>query len=199
MASLDETIAAARACRLCAPVLPLGPNPVLRASASARLLIIGQAPGTRVHATSIPWNDRSGQRLRQWLDLDDEVFYDDSRVAILPTGLCYPGRAPGGGDLPPRPECAPLWHPPLLALMPEIRLTLLVGSHAQAFALGAGRRRTMTETVAAWADYLPRYWPLPHPSWRTTAWEKANPWFGDSLLPALRRRVADILAQPARR
>ena len=194
MNDLDATLAAARACTLCALRLPLGPRPVLRASATARVLIVGQAPGTRVLDTGIPWNDRSGHRLRQWLDMDDRTFYDDSRVAILPTGLCYPGRAPGGGDLPPRPECAPRWHPPLLALMPDIRLTLLVGSHAQAFVLQKRRRPTMTETVRAGADYQPRYWPLPHPSWRTTAWERANPWFGAEILPALRRRVAEILA-----
>ncbi|OJX79541.1 uracil-DNA glycosylase family protein [Magnetospirillum sp. 64-120] len=195
MSHLDDIVAAARACTLCAPHLPLGPRPVLRASATARLLIIGQAPGTKVHETGIPWNDRSGQRLRQWLEMDETTFYDDSRVAILPTGLCYPGRAANGGDLPPRPECAPLWHPQVLALMPHIELTLLVGSYAQAFALKDKRRATMTETVRDHADYGPRYWPLPHPSWRTNAWEKANPWFGESVLPALRRRVREILTQ----
>lgn len=199
MSQLEDILAAARACTLCAPHLPLGPRPVLRASATARLLIIGQAPGTKVHATGIPWNDRSGQRLRHWLEMDEATFYDDSLVAILPTGLCYPGRAATGGDLPPRPECAPLWHPPILALLPHIQLTLLVGSYAQAFALKDQRRPTMTETVRAHADYAPRIWPLPHPSWRTSAWEKANPWFGESVLPALRRRVREILTQgPAR-
>lgn len=193
MSEIADIIAAARACTLCAEHLPLGPHPVLRASASARLLIIGQAPGTRVHETGVPWNDRSGQRLRQWLALDDATFYDESRVAILPTGLCYPGRAANGGDLPPRPECAPTWHPPLLALMPQIELTLLVGSYAQAFVLGARRAHTMTETVRRYRDYLPRFWPLPHPSWRTTAWERANLWFGAEILPALRARVAELL------
>lgn len=192
-ATMAATVAAARACRVCDAHLPLGPRPVLRASATARLLIIGQAPGTRVHETGIPWNDRSGQRLRQWLQMDDVDFYDESRVAILPTGLCYPGRAANGGDLPPRSECAPLWHPPLLALMPDIRLTLLVGSHAQAFVLKDRRRPTMTATVRAYADYLPGHWPLPHPSWRTTAWEKANPWFSDEILPPLRQRLREIL------
>ncbi|MGE4278051.1 MAG: uracil-DNA glycosylase family protein [Magnetospirillum sp.] len=194
MSHLDDILAAARACTLCAAHLPLGPRPVLRASATARLLIIGQAPGTKVHETGIPWNDRSGQRLRLWLGMDEATFYDDRSVAILPTGLCYPGRAANGGDLPPRQECAPLWHPPLLALMPHIQLTLLVGSYAQAFVLKDKRRPTMTETVHAHADYGPLLWPLPHPSWRTTAWEKDHPWFGDSVLPALRQRIREILA-----
>lgn len=195
MTTLDDTLAAARACTLCAPLLPLGPRPVLRASATARLLIIGQAPGTRVHETGIPWNDRSGQRLRLWLEMDEATFYDDSLVAILPTGLCYPGRAANGGDLPPRPECAPLWHPKVMALMPDIRLILLVGSYAQAFVLKDRRRPTMTETVRDHAAFGPLHWPLPHPSWRTNAWENAHPWFGESVLPALRRRVAEVLAQ----
>ncbi|MCA1908374.1 MAG: uracil-DNA glycosylase family protein [Magnetospirillum sp.] len=195
MTTLDDILAAARACTLCAPHLPLGPRPVLRASATARLLIIGQAPGTRVHETGIPWNDRSGQRLRHWLALDEAIFYDESRVAILPTGLCYPGRAANGGDLPPRPECAPLWHPKVMALMPDIRLILLVGSYAQAFVLGNRRRPTMTETVRDHPAFGPLHWPLPHPSWRTNAWEKANPWFGEQVLPALRQRIGEVLAQ----
>lgn len=182
-ALLDEV----RACRLCAEHLPLGPRPVLRAAATARLLIIGQAPGTRVHETGIPWNDPSGDRLRGWLQLDRDVFYDAGRVAIIPTGLCYPGRLPRGGDAPPRPECAPLWHPRLRALLPDIRLTLLVGSYAQAYVLG--RQPSMTDTVRAWRDHLPDAVPLPHPSWRTTAWQRRNPWFDDDLLPELRRRV----------
>lgn len=185
-------LARIRACTLCRD-LPLGPRPTLRASPTARLLIIGQAPGTRVHETGIPWNDRSGDRLRQWLELDRDVFYDETRIAIVPTGLCYPGRDPKGGDLPPRPECAPLWHPVILPLLTEVRLTLLVGSYAQAQGLGPRRRATMTETVAAWRDYVPAIIPLPHPSWRTTAWERKNPWFGQDLLPELRARVHALL------
>ncbi|HVI52465.1 MAG TPA: uracil-DNA glycosylase family protein [Candidatus Sulfotelmatobacter sp.] len=190
--SLAELMAEARACRHCAD-LPLGPRPVLRASLTSRLLIIGQAPGTKVHESGIPWDDRSGQRLRQWLQTPPEVFYDDSRIAIIPTGLCYPGRDPRGGDLPPRPDCAPLWHPRLIPALPGIELILLVGMHAQAFHLGKSRKATMTETVRSWRDYGPKLMPLPHPSWRTTAWEKANPWFGDELLPILRARVGELL------
>ncbi len=192
-APLEALLAEARACTHCAD-LPLGPRPVLRAAASARLLIIGQAPGTRVHASGVPWDDRSGDRLRQWLDLDRDVFYDESRIAIIPTGLCYPGRDPKGGDLPPRPDCAPLWHPRLLAALPDIALTLLVGSHAQAFHLKGRRAASLTETVRAWRDYGPALLPLPHPSWRTNHWEKQNPWFAAELLPALRDRLRTLLS-----
>ena len=164
---------------------------MFRVAPTARLLIIGQAPGTKVHATGIPWNDRSGERLRGWLRMDAATFYDAGRVAILPAGLCYPGRLPNGGDAPPRPECAPLWHPRLLALMPAIRLTLLVGTYAQALALGPG---AMTPRVQGFRDHLPRYFPLPHPSWRTTGWERRNPWFGADVLPALRAAVNAALA-----
>jgi uracil-DNA glycosylase len=190
---LDNVLSAARACRLCEPSLPRGARPVLRAGATARILIVGQAPGTRVHETGVPWNDPSGDRLRTWLALDSETFYDESRIAIAPMGFCYPGRDPRGGDLPPRPECAPLWHPRLLAALPNLELILLVGSYAQAHYLGKARRRTMAETVRAFRDYLPPYLPLPHPSWRNTAWLNRNPWFESELLPALRRRVHALL------
>ncbi len=190
---LEAVIAAARACRVCAAHLPLGPRPVLRAKASARLLIVGQAPGTRVHETGIPWNDASGDRLRDWLALDREAFYDEARIAIVPMGFCYPGRDARGGDNPPRPECAPLWHPPLTANLPNVELTLLVGRYAQGHYLGARRRGNLTETVRAWADYAPRFVPLPHPSWRNTAWLRRNPWFEKDLLPALRARVHILL------
>lgn len=191
-ASSPEAIAAeARACVVCAAHLPLGPRPVFRISATARLLIIGQAPGTKVHATGIPWNDPSGERLRRWLTMDREAFYDQSRIAIVPMGLCYPGRLPKGGDAPPRPECAPLWQARLLGAMPEIRLTLLVGGYALAHVLGKG---AMTERVRDFGALLPRYFPLPHPSWRTNAWERKHPWFQDDTLPALRTVVAAALA-----
>jgi uracil-DNA glycosylase len=192
-AALAALVEKARACRVCEAHLPLGPRPTLRASATAKLLIVGQAPGTKVHETGIPWNDASGDRLRRWLDLDRDTFYDESRIAIMPMGLCYPGIDKNGGDSPPRPECAPLWHPPLLALMPQVELVLLVGSHAQAWYLGKQRRRSMTDTVAAWRDYLPRFIPTPHPSWRNTAWLKRNPWFEAELVPELRARVAGML------
>jgi len=187
---LDVVAAAARACTRCAD-LPLGPRPILRVSATARLLIVGQAPGTKVHATGIPWNDASGDRLRGWLEMDRDRFYDAQRVAILPTGLCYPGRLPQGGDAPPRPACAPLWHPRLLPLLTGLRLTLLVGSYAQDFALGPG---AMTARVARFRDFLPARFPLPHPSWRTLGWERRNPWFAAEALPALRAAVAAALA-----
>lgn len=190
---LTATVGEARACQVCAGHLPLGPRPVLRARSTTRLLIVGQAPGTRVHETGVPWNDPSGDRLRDWLSLDRETFYDEDRIAIIPMGFCYPGRDDRGGDRPPRPECAPLWHSRLLPLLPAVRLTLLVGSYAQAYYLGRRRQRTLTETVRAWADFGPEYVPLPHPSWRTTAWQKRNAWFDTELLPALRHRVHRLL------
>lgn len=186
-------LARVRACRVCAKDLPLGPNPVFRLAESARLLIVGQAPGTKVHATGIPWNDPSGDRLRDWLALDREAFYDEGSVAILPTGLCYPGRLPRGGDAPPRPECAPLWHAPLRARLKNVRLTLLVGSYAQAHDLGARRGASMTETVRRFRDYLPQHFALPHPSWRTLGWAKRNPWFERDVIPELRWRVRAAL------
>ena len=182
-----------RACRLCAAALPLGPRPVIRASATARLLIIGQAPGTKVHETGIPFNDPSGDRLRDWLQMDRKEFYDERRVAIMPMGFCYPGVLPRGGDKPPRPECAPTWHQPLRRLMPDIRLTLLVGAYAQRRYLGSRARRTLTETVRSFRDYGEAVLPLPHPSWRNTGWLKRNPWFAEEVLPDLRRRLGALV------
>ncbi len=190
---LTAVLAQIRACRVCAAHLPLGPRPVLRASISARILIVGQAPGTKVHDTGIPWNDPSGDRLRDWLGLDRETFYDEGRIAIVPMGFCYPGRHARGGDLPPRPECAPLWHSPLRARLPNIALTLLVGQYAQAHYLGRRSERTLTETVWRWRDYLPDYLPTPHPSWRSTNWLRKNPWFETEVIPEMRRRVAALL------
>jgi len=189
--ALDALLREVRACRLCEAQLPLGPRPVLRADPRARILIVGQAPGTRVHATGIPWNDPSGDRLRDWLQVDRDAFYDERRFAIIPAGLCYPGRG-RSGDLPPRPECAPLWHPRLRALLPAIGLTLLVGQYAQAYYLGARRKPTLTATVHAWREYLPGFLPLPHPSPRNTRWLRMNPWFTRDVLPELRDRVAAL-------
>lgn len=194
---LAESVTAARACTVCAAHLPLGPRPVLRASLSARLLIVGQAPGTRVHETGIPWNDRSGDRLRDWLALDRDTFYDERRIAIMPMGFCYPGREAKGGDRPPRPECAPLWHARLRPLLRSVELTLLVGRYAQAYYLGPRCRGSVTETVAAWRDVLPEFLPTPHPSWRSTAWLRDNPWFLEAVVPELRRRVHALLAEPS--
>jgi len=182
-----------RACRLCDADLPLGPRPVLRASESARILIAGQAPGTKVHESGVPFDDPSGDRLRGWLQIDRDTFYDDSRIAIVPMGFCYPGRLPRGGDCPPRPECAQTWHARLLPALRSVELVVLVGSYAHAYHLGRRRKRTLTETVRAWHEYGPRHLPLPHPSWRTNAWQKRNPWFDDDVLPELRRRVAALL------
>ena len=191
-AAFAALLTQARACTVCAPHLPHPPRPVLRASPTARLLIVGQAPGRWVHETGIPWNDPSGDRLRLWLGMTRETFYDESRIAIVPTGLCYPGTVKGS-DLPPRPECAPLWHPQLRAAMPAIQLTLLIGAYAQAWYLGARRGRTLADTVAAWRDVAPDFLPLPHPSPRNRAWFKRHPWFETDVLPMLRKRVGDAL------
>jgi uracil-DNA glycosylase len=195
---LERLLAEVVACRLCERHLPLGPRPVFRIAASARLLIVGQAPGTRVHASGVPWDDASGERLRGWLAIDPAVFYDRARIAILPIGLCYPGRAANGGDLPPRPECAPRWHPLVVGHLAKVELTLLIGAYAQRYYLGkypgVGARATVASTVERWRDFAPRFLPLPHPSWRTLAWEKRNPWFTEALLPDLRARVAGLLA-----
>ncbi|MBO6561424.1 MAG: uracil-DNA glycosylase family protein [Nisaea sp.] len=181
------------ACRICAEHLPLGPRPVVVPRPTARVLIVGQAPGTKVHESGIPWNDRSGDRLREWLGLDRETFYNSERIAIMPMGFCYPGVLPNGGDAPPRPECAAEWHDPLLAHMPEIELVVLAGMYAQAHYLGKARKKTLTETVESWREYGPRYLPLPHPSWRSGNLLKKNPWIEAEILPHLRGEVARLL------
>jgi uracil-DNA glycosylase len=191
--AFDRLIAEVRACTRCAGALPLGPRPVVRGRPSARLLIISQAPGTRVHETGLSFNDRSGDRLRDWLGIDRPDFYDETRVAIMGMGFCYPGRLERGGDRPPRPECAPLWHPRLRPHFAAVRLTLLVGSYALHRYLPQSRREPMSRTLVRWREFLPDYFVLPHPSWRTTAWERANPWFAAELLPELRRRVSRAL------
>lgn len=195
MVSLSSLLREVASCRLCEQDLPLGPRPVVQLAAPARILIIGQAPGTRVHETGLPFNDRSGDRLRDWLGVDHDMFYDAACFAIMPMGFCYPGRDPRGGDNPPRPECAPHWHDRLLAALPNVDLTLLVGRYAQKRYLAGSGKRTLTETVRAWADYGPDFLPLPHPSWRNTGWIKRNPWFEAEVLPELRRRAAALLAE----
>ena len=188
--SLADAINEARACRVCEAVLPLGPRPVFQVSETARVLIISQAPGTKVHLTGLPFNDASGDRLRGWLNMGRDLFYDTARIALVPTGLCYPGRLANGGDAPPRPECAPRWLDRFIRLLPEVRLTLLVGSYALRNRLGPG---AMTDRVSRWRQLGPAVIPLPHPSWRTGAWERRNPWFKLELLPELRTAVAGAL------
>lgn len=190
--TLQQLLARVRVCTHCAPALPHGPRPVLQAQRQARLRIIGQAPGRKVHATGIPWNDASGDRLRDWLGLTREQFYDPRKVAILPMGFCYPGKA-ASGDMPPRPECAPRWHGRLNAQLPDIRLTLLVGHYAQAYYLGSRRKATLGRTVRAWKEYLPLgYLPLAHPSPRNQPWLTQNPWFEKQLVAELRRLVRTL-------
>jgi uracil-DNA glycosylase len=189
---LEALLAQVRACTHCEKHLPRGPRPVLRAHSAARVLIVGQAPGTRVHETGIPWNDPSGVRLRQWLGVTPEQFYDPARFAIVPMGFCYPGRAPRGGDSPPRPECAPLWHARILALLSNVELTLLFGAYAQRHYLRNLDHKTLTETVRRWQEFEPAFLPLPHPSPRNNLWLRRNPWFEAEVVPALQARVAAL-------
>jgi uracil-DNA glycosylase len=184
-----------KACTLCSEHLPLGPRPVVQFSESSRILIIGQAPGTKVHASGIPWDDDSGDRLRDWLGLDKPAFYDADKVALMPMGFCYPGKAKGG-DAPPRKECAPQWHEDILQTLPDDRLILLVGSYAQAQYLPQTRRQSLTDRVRQGeqlSEALGPVIPLPHPSWRVRMWMKRNPWYEEDALPDLRQRVSHIL------
>ena len=188
MSELDLLLANARACTVCSAHLPLVPRPVLAAHVDSRIAVIGQAPGTRVQETGVPWDDDSGAHLQEWLGVDRATFMDPKRFAILPMGFCYPGKRKGG-DAPPRPECAPLWHPPILDALPNVRLTLLIGQYAQKHYLGKNRKKTLTTTVESYKQYLPTLFPLPHPSWRSQIWMKKNPWFETDVLPVLRSRV----------
>jgi uracil-DNA glycosylase len=200
---LDNLLGAIRACRQCVEnphgkTLPHEPRPVLRATSTARLAVCGQAPGTRVHASGTPFTDPSGDRLRAWMSVTEEEFYDESRLAIVPMGFCFPGQDAHGGDLPPRRECAALWHRQLFDALPQIELVLAVGAYAQDFHLGASRGKTLQETMLRWREHLktkrrPRVLPLPHPSWRNNAWLTRNPWFEVELLPVLRREVRRLL------
>lgn len=192
LASLNTLLREIRACTICAPMLQHAPRPVVAASADSRILIIGQAPGARVHASGIPWSDASGARLRNWLDVSDETFYDESKFAIVPMGFCYPGKG-ASGDLPPRPECAAHWHRTLLGQLRNVRLTLLIGQYAQRFGLGEAFGPTLTDTLLRWREYGPNVMPLPHPSPRNIAWFKRNPWFEAEMLPTLRERVRTAL------
>lgn len=190
--TLKGLLTAIRGCRVCENMLPLGPRPVLCASETARILIVGQAPGAKVHASGVPWDDASGDRLRAWMGVGKDVFYDGAKIAIVPMGYCYPGRG-RGGDKPPRRECADLWLDQLLKKMPQIELTLLIGQYAQRHFLGRRRKSSLTETVRAWHEYGPQYLPLVHPSPRNTPWQQRNPWFETELLPELRGRIAAAL------
>lgn len=188
----NNIIEQARNCTICEPFLKDGVRPVFTIHPAARINIIGQAPGRKVHESGIPWNDASGKRLREWLGVDEAAFYRPELFAILPMGFCFPGTGKSG-DLPPRKECAPQWHQPLLRLMPNIELTLLFGQYAQAEYLGKQRYRTLTETVQNWKNYLPDYLPLPHPSPRNQFWLRKNPWFEEEIVPFLQQKIADIL------
>ncbi len=190
--TLDLLLEEIRQCRLCEEHLPLGPRPVLSASSSARILIVGQAPGTRVHETGIPWNDPSGDRLREWLGIDKSIFYDNSKIAIIPMGFCYPGKGKSG-DLPPRKECAAQWQTPLRSKLPNIKMTLLLGQYALRHYLADSNKATLTETVKAWHDYAPSYFPLPHPSPRNNIWLKRNPWFEEKVVPGLREYFHQLI------
>jgi uracil-DNA glycosylase len=188
----DAAIATLRAeiaaCRVCAQHLAAGPRPIVQFSATSRIVIIGQAPGTRVHESGIPWDDASGERLREWTGLTPDIFYDATKVALVPMGFCYPGTGTSG-DLPPRPECAPLWHDRVMATLSADRLVLLVGSYAQERYLPEAKRLSLTERVHAFATFGPSFFPLPHPSWRSTGWMKKNPWFESEVLPKLRAAI----------
>lgn len=179
-------------CRICEAHLPHGPRPVVQLSSDCKIVLIGQAPGRRVHESGIPWDDPSGVRLRKWLDISDEVFYDEKQIGILPMGFCYPGTGKSG-DLPPRPECAPYWHAEILNNLPHVRLTILIGKYAQDFYLNTKNKKTLTENVLGYEKFLPVYFPVPHPSPRNIAWFKKNPWFEKTALPSLKSYVRQAL------
>lgn len=192
--SLDAVLADIRACRACEAELPHEPRPVVRVAPTTRLLICGQAPGRKAHESGLPFDDASGDRLRDWLGIDREAFYGHPAIGVAAMAFCFPGTNPKGGDFPPPARCAALWRPQLVGALPRVELTLLVGGYAQRWALGERAKGTMTETVAGWRDHLPAYLPTPHPSWRNTAWLRRNPWFEDEVAPYLRARVSDMLA-----
>jgi uracil-DNA glycosylase len=184
----------ARNCTVCAEHLPLGPNPIFRVHPEARIALISQAPGRLAHLSSVAWDDPSGRRLREWLGVDEETFYHTAHFAVLPIGFCYPGKGKGG-DLPPRPECAPLWQDPLLRMMPKLRLKVLIGAYSQANYLAGRRKRNLTETVRQFRDYLPEYFPIPHPSPRNGIYLRRNPWFEDEVVPVLQGKVREVIGE----
>ena len=189
---MKKLLADIRACTVCAPHLPLGPRPVVAAQSKARILLIGQAPGTKVHASGVPWSDASGKELRRWLGVDEHTFYNDQVFAIMPMGFCYPGSGKSG-DMPPRPECAPLWHAKIWKHLKNVQLTLLIGKYAQAYYLPDSAALSLTEIVKAYHTHLPKYFPLPHPSPRNRLWQSKNAWFEKKVVPDLQQRVRAIL------
>ncbi len=189
---MEDLLYNIRQCNICDKHLPLGPRPTVSAHPDSKIIIIGQAPGTKVHASGIPWDDASGKQLRKWLNISNEDFYDETKFAIIPMGFCYPGKGKTG-DLPPRPECAPEWHKQLLDKLPKVELVLLIGMYAQKYYLGKEAKKTLTETVANYKEYLPKFLPLPHPSPRNRFWLTKNPWFDVEVLPELKKRVSKFL------
>ncbi|WP_417872343.1 uracil-DNA glycosylase family protein [Xanthomarina gelatinilytica] len=183
-----------RQCTICEAHLPLGSRPIVSAHKDSKIVIIGQAPGTSVHKTGIPWDDPSGKQLRNWLNVTENIFYDETKIALVPMGFCYPGKGKSG-DLPPRPECAPQWHQKLLDQMPNLQLVILIGMYSQKYYLKEKAKRTLTETVAEYKTYLPNYFPLPHPSPRNRFWLTKNPWFEKEVIPELQEKVSQILEQ----
>jgi len=188
---MEQLIQEILRCDICP--LELGPRPILAAHPKSKIVIIGQAPGAVVHKSGVPWDDKSGDNLRAWLQVDKETFYDPTQIALIPMGFCYPGKGKSG-DLPPRKECAPLWHMPLLDKMKDVKLTLLIGSYAQGYYLGEKAEKTLTETVRKYEDYLPNYFVLPHPSPRNFIWQAKNKWFGDAVIPKLQTKIKELLA-----
>jgi uracil-DNA glycosylase len=189
---INKLLVQVRNCRECEKHLEAGVNPIIAASAKSKIIIIGQAPGRIVHNTSIPWNDKSGENLRNWMGVGKTLFYNEALIALMPMGFCYPGTGKTG-DLPPRPECAPLWHHQLLAAMPDAKLVLLIGQYAQNYYLGNKAKSTLTDTVLHFKTYLPEYFPLPHPSPRNNIWQAKNEWFGKEVLPTLKKKIQLIL------
>ncbi len=193
MDNFESLVIDAQSCTVCKEFLPLGPRPVFSIHPKSKILVIGQAPGTKVHKTGIPWNDPSGDELRRWLGVSRNVFYNPEIFGIMPMGFCYPGKGKGG-DMPPRPECAPIWHQKMMNQMPEVKLTLLIGQYALKYYLGNRKKKNLTETVRNFELYLPEYIPLVHPSPRNLMWRRRNPWFEEVVVPTLRERVHELIA-----
>lgn len=189
---MKDLLSNIRQCTICKDYLPLGPRPIVNGHRDAKIVIIGQAPGTSVHKTGVPWNDPSGKQLRKWLGVSDNIFYNETKIALVPMGFCYPGKGKTG-DLPPRLECAPTWHEPLLEKLPNLELIILIGMYSQKYYLGKLAKKTLTETVANYKEYLPKFLPLPHPSPRNRFWLTKNPWFEVEVLPELRLRVKGLI------